>query len=194
MSEETPEESPDENTELSADTAPSQQPEHAATEESPDTGETEDTDWQAEADKWKSLARKHENRHLDALGLEPGELDTLRQRSSQLDEQSTQLDQLREQVTSRDSQLVTAQQTLAAEKLHTRLARAGVPSDDAQAVIEHIDPSRLIEDGTPSETAIESVAASLSRSVARGVDEDQGQASASPAIAADQWLRKKARK
>lgn len=194
MSEETPDENTnnDENTEAAPDTAGQQpQPEASTQDDAPDTGET---DWQAEADKWKSLARKHEKRHMDALGLEPGELDTLRQRAGQLDEQSGQLEQLREQVTSRDSQLATAQHTLAAEKLHTRLARAGVPNEDAVAVIEHIDPSRLIEDGAPSETAIESVAASLSRSVARGVDEDQGQTSPSPATSADQWLRQKARK
>lgn len=174
------------NTEASADTAPAEQPDQEPAEsqpEAPDTG----TDWKAEADKWKAMARKHENRHLDALGLQPGELDTLRQ-------QSTELDSLREQVTSRDSQITTAQQSLAAERLHTRLARAGVPTEDATAVIEHIDPSRLMEDGTPSESAIDAVAASLSRSVARGVDEDQGQSSPGPAVSADQWLRQKARK
>lgn len=37
------------------------------------------TDWEAEATKWKSLARKHENQHLSALGFKSkDEIDQLR--------------------------------------------------------------------------------------------------------------------
>jgi hypothetical protein len=41
-------------------------------------------DWKEEATKWKGLARKHEGRHLDALGLKPGELDQLRSAAQRL--------------------------------------------------------------------------------------------------------------
>lgn len=40
----------------------------------------EPTDWEAEAAKWKSLARRHEGKHLDALGFKSkDEIDQLRQ-------------------------------------------------------------------------------------------------------------------
>lgn len=48
-----------------APTAPSQSEPSAAS----NGGQAEATDWEAEAAKWKSLARKHENQHLSALGF-----------------------------------------------------------------------------------------------------------------------------
>lgn len=144
-------------------------------EQSADTAgaEQEQQDPHAEADKWKALARKHERENSKTR---------------------RELDELREQVSSHENAVTEAHHALASERLHTKLARAGMPEEDASALIEHIDPQRLVEDGKPSTKAIESVAASLSRSLTRGVDEDQGQASESPSISADQWLRKKARK
>lgn len=143
-------------------------------EQSADTaGAEQEQDPHAEADKWKALARKHERENSKTR---------------------RELDELREQVSTHENAVTEAHHALASERLHTKLARAGMPEEDAAALIEHIDPQRLVEDGKPSTKAIESVAASLSRSLTRGVDEDQGQASETPSISADQWLRKKARK
>lgn len=155
----------DENTESAS------QGEPADTAEASD--DEEDSNDNTEVDKWKSLARKHERENSKAR---------------------RELDQLREQITSHETAEADAQNALASERLHTKLARAGMSEEDASALIEHIDPKRLVEDGKPSAKAIESVAASLSRSLTRGVDEDQGQTSETPSFSADQWLRKKARK
>lgn len=167
--------------EPAADTVDEQAPEQDATD---DTGEPADTadneadesdkDWKAEAEKWKALARKHE-------------------REKKAKANSSELDELREQVSSHETAATEARNALATERLHTKLARAGMPEDDATALIEHLDPSRLLEDGKPSTKAIDAVAASLSRSLTRGVDEDQGQTSEAPSFSPDQWLRKKAR-
>lgn len=147
-------------------------------EETPDTGEeSESTDWKAEADKWKALARKHEAHAKKADKAH-----------------SDELDHLREQANTQETAATEARHALAREQLHTKLARAGLSEDDATALTEHIDPVRLTEDGQPSAKAIDAVAASLSRSASRGVDEDQGQTSESPTFSPDQWLRKKARR
>lgn len=141
--------------------------------ESADTGEStegDETDWKAEVDKWKALARKHE-------------------------ENAQKVEKDRdERVSSHENALTEAHNALASERLHTKLARAGMPEEDATALIEHLDPQRLLEDGQPSAKAIDAVAASLSRSLTRGVDEDQGQSSEAPSFSPDQWLRKKARR
>ncbi len=156
----------DENTESTS------QGEPADTAEASDD-EQEDSNDNAEVDKWKSLARKHERDN---------------------NKSRRELDQLREEITSHETAVTDANNALASERLHTKLARAGMSEEDASALIEHIDSKRLVEDGKPSAKAIESVAASLSRSLTRGVDEDQGQTSETPSFSADQWLRKKARK
>lgn len=45
------------------------------------------TDWEAEATKWKSLARSHENRHLSALGFKSkDEIEQLRQAAQKYSE------------------------------------------------------------------------------------------------------------
>lgn len=146
-----------------------------------DTAATEDsedgTDWKAEAEKWRALARKHET---NAKGA--------RQAREELDE-------LRETVAKNDVAAVEAASSLASERLHTRLARAGMSQQDAESLVEHIDPMRLIENGKPSPKALDAVAASLARSLGRGsVDADQGQRSDAPQVSADDWLRRKARK
>lgn len=178
----------DEDSEAAADTAATEdrnedfsagQESSEATEETADTADQsdQDTDWKAEAEKWKALARKHEQNAKKASKAS-----------------SSELDELREQVSSHESDVTEARNALATERLHTKLARAGMPEEDATSLIEHLDPSRLLEDGQPSTKAIDAVAASLSRSLTRGVDEDQGQASEAPSFSPDQWLRKKARR
>lgn len=157
------------------------------TEESAEQGDSsESEDLKTELDKWKAWARKHEENSRGA--------DQAREERDQLREQVKELDELREQTSAQETAATEARHALASERLHTKLARAGVSEDDATALTEHIDPARLTEDGQPSAKAIDAVAASLSRSASRGVDEDQGQTSEAPSFSPDQWLRKKARR
>ena len=70
----------------------------------------EETDWEAEAAKWKSLARKHENQHLSALGFKSkDEIDQLRQAAQKQaeleDAQKTELQKQTERASSFEQQL-----------------------------------------------------------------------------------------
>ncbi len=149
--------------------------------------ETEATDWKTEATKWKELARKHERRQLDALGLKPGELDQLRTDAGRTPDA--------DRLSDAEAATAEARSSLVTERLHTKLARAGMSEGDAEALIAHIDTNRLLADGKPSEEAIDQVAGSLTRSLGRAssVDADQGQRSAEGPFSADAWLRNKAR-
>lgn len=155
--------------------------EQAAAEQSEqdDTEAEQSVDyWKAEADKWKRAARKAERKGGKA----------------EQDRANAEVTELRETVANHESDAVEAAGNLAAERLHTKLARAGVSEQDAAALLEHIDPLRLLADGAPSGEAIESVASSLSRSLGRsGVDDDQGKRSETSAFSADDWIRRKAR-
>lgn len=148
----------------------------ASTED--DQGDTESVDyWKSEAEKWKRAARRAEK-------INKGEAGRLNEEVSKL----------RESVANHDSEVIDAAGTLAVERLHTKLARAGVSEQDASALLEHIDPLRLLNDGSPSSKAIESVASSLTRSLGRsGVDDDQGKRSDGSTFSADDWIRRKAK-
>lgn len=141
-------------------------------------GDTESVDyWKSEAEKWKRAARRAEK-------INKGEAGKL----------NDEVAKLRETVANHDSESVEAAGNLAVERLHTKLARAGLSEQDAGALLEHIDPLRLLNDGSPSSKAIDSVASSLTRSLGRsGVDDDQGKRSDQSAFSADDWIRRKAR-
>lgn len=69
-----------------------------------------DKDWKAEAETWKALARKHENRHLAALGFKSkDELDALRtaaQKYAEIEEaQKTEIQKAAERAQSYEKQL-----------------------------------------------------------------------------------------
>ena len=144
-----------------------------------DQGDTESADyWKSEAEKWKRAARKAER-------VNKGEAGKLNEEVSKL----------RETVANHDSEAVEAAGNLAVERLHTKLARAGLSEQDATALLEHIDPLRLLNDGAPSSKAIDNVASSLTRSLGRsGVDDDQGKRSDGNTFSADDWIRRKAKK
>src|SRR5918997_635160 len=136
----------------------------------PDTG-TDDTDWRAEADrlardaaKWKALARKHEG--------------TARQRSdaaSKAPELEQQVAELREQMAARDVAEVERSGRLALERVHTRLAKAGIEPGDVKGVLGRIDPTVLLKDGQPNDDAITELAESLTKVAGRvSPDPDQG--------------------
>jgi len=82
---------------------------------SPEGGQ-EPPDWEAEAAKWKSLARKHENQHLSALGLKSkAELDELRQIAQKHreaeDAQKTEIQRATERATTFEQQLAEMKAT-----------------------------------------------------------------------------------
>lgn len=177
---------PDQQQDQADDRAEDQQPNQQTTDDSTeaeastedDQGDTESLDyWKSEAEKWKRAARRAEK-------INKGEAGRLNEEVSKL----------RESVANHDSEVIDAAGTLAVERLHTKLARAGVSEQDASALLEHIDPLRLLNDGSPSSKAIDSVASSLTRSLGRsGVDDDQGKRSDGNTFSADDWIRRKAK-
>jgi len=83
----------------------------APAEEEQDSG---DKDWESEATKWKALARQHENRHLNALGLKSkAELDSLREAAGKYAEveesQKTEQQKLTDRATAAEQQLADVQ-------------------------------------------------------------------------------------
>lgn len=87
------------------------QPKQAATSSG---AQPEETDWEAEATKWKSLARKHENQHLSALGFKSkDEIDQLRQAAEKYrefeDSQKTELERATQRATGLEQQLADLQ-------------------------------------------------------------------------------------
>lgn len=74
----------------------------------------EETDWEAEATKWKSLARKHENQHLSALGFKSkDEIDQLRQAAEKYreheDAQKSEIQRATDKATGLEKQLADLQ-------------------------------------------------------------------------------------
>jgi hypothetical protein len=77
-------------------------------------GQAEETDWEAEATKWKSLARKHENQHLSALGFKSkDEIDQLRQAAEKYrefeDAQKSEIQRATDKATGLEKQLADLQ-------------------------------------------------------------------------------------
>ncbi|MFE9003084.1 hypothetical protein ACFYOY_13225 [Streptomyces sp. NPDC007875] len=80
-----------------------------------DDGEPK-TDWEAEATKWKSLARKHENQHLSALGFKSkDEIESLRQAAQKYAEieeaQKTEIQKATERAQTVEQQLADMRAT-----------------------------------------------------------------------------------
>lgn len=127
--------------------------------ETPDTPQTDttneqpakpDTDWQAEAEKWKKFARTHE----EAKKANKAEADRLKaefeqfKASAQSEKESVQLSIASER---------------AVDKLHMRLARAGMDEETATALLGVIDSSKLLAEGKPNDEAIETAAQAIVR-------------------------------
>lgn len=74
----------------------------------------EETDWEAEAAKWKSLARRHENKHLGALGFKSmDELNAMREAAKKQaeleDAQKTEVQKATERATGLEQKLADLQ-------------------------------------------------------------------------------------
>lgn len=119
---------------------------------------------EAERDSWKKRSRQHEDRakqNADAA------------REKQTTEE--QIEQLRKDIADRDAQDIADKQDLAVEKLHAKLVRGRMSDEDATALVEMIDPMRLLADGKPDAREIDKVAKSLTKIGGRSTpDPDQG--------------------
>lgn len=150
--------------------APAAPPAPAAASESAGDGfpsgvAVKDMTVEQQAAYWRHQARRHEGRHLDALGLKPGELDTLRKAQADVEELR------RSQMTEQELAIAAARDQAAAETRKTyggRLAEAEFRAASAGAVTAdvlrdlRIDPSAYLTDaGEPDTTAIAAAVARL---------------------------------
>lgn len=135
----------------------------------PDTGDS--TDWKAlaeqaqrDAERWKTHARKHEDRakaNADA--------------ASKAKTVEEQLAELRKAMSDRDVADVQKAGRLAVSQVHAALAEAGIGRDDVSGLLEHVDPMSLLADGEPDDAAIAKLAKSLTKVAGRTTpDRDQG--------------------
>lgn len=160
-----PEQTPDAST-----PAPTSTPDPASSSSStpaaasPPASEPE-KDWQAEAEKWRTLARKHEDRRKVDGWLSPDDAKAL----------AEERDSLRTATADVDSLKLDAAQELAVARLQTRLARSGLSDEDVEALSSAVDPSRLLAEGAPSSEAIGKIATALTRRAGVSTpDPDQG--------------------
>lgn len=102
-----------------------------------------DRDWKAEADKWKALARKHENTSTSTLK----ELEQMR--SSQMSESEKAIADAEKR--GRDSAVLELRADMARAKLQA--AAAGKVSD-IDSLLELVDINRLVNENGVDEAAI----------------------------------------
>lgn len=142
-----------------------------AQETKPDTGaaESETKDWAAEAEKWKALARKHEQA-AKSNSTAAAELEKLR--TASLSEQEKAV----AEAESRGRQAAVAEvaQKLAAAEI--RAALTGVVPDPA-AIVEDLNLGRYVQDGEVNTEAVEALKAkfaALAPAPAQNADLKQG--------------------
>ena len=120
---------------------------------------------EAEKEKWRSLARKHEERakaNADAAS-----------KSKTVEEQ---LEEMRKTLAERDVADVQRNGRLAVTQVQAKLAESGFNQADVAGLLELIDPVTLLKDGEPDESAIKKLAESLIKVGGRTTpDRDQGQ-------------------
>jgi hypothetical protein len=130
------------------------------------------TDWkaaaakaEAEAEKWRALARKHEGRAKENADAAT-KARTVEERLAAAEKA----------LSDRDAVDIQRNGRLALAQVKTRLAEAGLSRDDMSGVFELIDPTSLLVDGEPDDKAIDKLAKSLTKVAGRTTpDRDQGQ-------------------
>jgi hypothetical protein len=132
-------------------------------------------DWQAEAEKWQALARKHEDRSK-ANAEAAKELEKVRR------EQLTETEKAIAAARDEERGKVTTEfaRRLAAERFRGLATAAGVPADDITADLEDRDLSRYVDPATgePDDTRIAAAVKRLTPSRPAGVSPaDLGQGS-----------------
>lgn len=138
----------------------------------PDTvSATDGVDWReaaekakAEAEKWRSLSRKHEERARSNA-----------EAASKAKTVEEQLAELNKKLADRDAADLTRSGRLAVTQVQANLASAGFKPDDVAGLLDLIDPSVLLTDGEPDKTAIDKLTKSLIKVGGRVTpDPDQG--------------------
>jgi hypothetical protein len=133
--------------------------------------ESDGKDWQSEvarlnkeAEKWRSLARKHEGRAKENADA-----------AAKAKSVEDQIAELRSQLAERDVADVERNGRMAMTQVHAALAEAGIKKADAAGFLELVDPTTLLTDGQPDEKAIGKLAESVKKLAGRVTpDFDQG--------------------
>ena len=174
------------------DTAPPADPQPAPqAAPAPTSTATDDVDYKtraeqamADAEKWKNLARKHEERakaNADAAS-----------RSKTVEEQ---LEEMRKVLAERDVADVQRNGRMAVTQVQAKLASAGFNADDVADLLEMIDPVSLLKDGEPDKSAIDKLAQKLVKVGGRATpDPDQGRKGGDAPTDMNSFLRKMAGK
>jgi hypothetical protein len=146
-----------------------------------DTAKAE-PDWKAEAEKWRILARKHEDRAKQNA-----------QAVSKAKTVEQQLADLRGQLEERDKRDVERNGRLAMAKLDAQLAKAGIERADVDGLLKRIKGADLLADGEPDDKAIGELADSLMKVAGRATpDPDQGKQGGKAPLDMNQLIRRAA--
>lgn len=120
---------------------------------------------QADAERWKALSRKHEDRAKANADAAAG-AKTVEQ----------QLEEMRKEAAERDARDVTRSGRMAMTTVQAQLAGHGFSPADVAGLLEHVDPGRLLKDGEPDDAAVKKLVESLIKVGGRTTpDADQGQ-------------------
>lgn len=150
--------------------------------ESADTASSGEPDWKAEAEKWRTLARKHEDRAKQNA-----------QAATKAKTVEQQVADLQRQLAERDTRDVERSGRLAMSRLDAQLAKAGIERDDVQGLLKRIKGTDLLKDGEPDDTAIGELAESLKKIAGRATpDPDQGAKGGKAPLDMNQLIRRAA--
>lgn len=146
-------------------------------QQAPPPADTDGTDYkalvekaQAEAEKWRSLARKHEER-----GKSNAEAAA---RAKTLEEQVAEL---RKAMAERDQQDITRSARMARTQVEANLVSHGFNKAAVAELLEMFDPVVLLTDGEPDDTAIDKLTKTLIKVGGRSTpDPDQGKRGGTP--------------
>lgn len=159
-------------------------------------GQAEPVDWEAEAAKWKSLARRHEGKHLDALGFKSkDEIDQLRQAAQKYGEfEETQKSEI-QKATERAQ---TFEQQLADERAQNARLLAAATHNIPPELIELLGSGTAEQIGARAEVLAERLKAAApppapaSQRPVESLTPGAAPSSAAP-VTADDWIRQMAR-
>lgn len=129
------------------------------------------TDWkaaaekaQADAEKYKALSRKHEDRAKSNA-----------EAASKAKTVEEQLEEMRKVFAERDLADVKKAGRLARTQVEAKVAESGFSASDVAPLLDRIDPGSLLKDGEPDPKEIAAVVASLIKAGGRTTpDRDQG--------------------
>ncbi|WP_458089505.1 hypothetical protein [Streptomyces malaysiensis] len=180
---------------IAAHAQPAQQPQSQPASDAQPSGDAkpEVTDWEAEAAKWKSLARRHEGKHLDALGFKSkDEIDQLRQAAQKYAEFE---DAQKSEIQKAQERAQTFEQQLADERAQNARLLAAATHNIPPELIELLGSGTTDEINSRAEVLAEKLKAAApapAPTSARPVESlTPGAAPASSAGGAtpDQWIR-----